>query len=167
MRVPAVLTWTKVLPPGSIVDEPLHIVDIYPTLLRLAGATIEQKHPLDGYDAWETIVRGAPSPHAYILHNVTPFQGAIRAGDWKLIHNGQLGANAIEFSGNEKWELFNVAEDISEKDEVSQQHPEIVERLRKQLSALAAEAAAPHLLPNQPPAGFRTPQVWGMPDELP
>jgi arylsulfatase A-like enzyme len=41
-------------------------VDWYPTLLKLAGATLDQALPLDGRDAWPTIARGEPSPHAEI-----------------------------------------------------------------------------------------------------
>ena len=44
------------------------MVDWYPTLLKLAGATLEQKLPLDGRDAWPTIAAGKPTPHEDILH---------------------------------------------------------------------------------------------------
>ncbi len=90
VRVPALAVWEGKIKPGSIVDVPLHIVDWYPTLLKLAGATPTQKHPLDGRDAWPAITQGAPSPHEDILHNITPIGGALRMGDWKLIVNGQF-----------------------------------------------------------------------------
>jgi len=41
-------------------------VDWYPTLLKLAGATLDQALPLDGRDAWPTIARGERSPHEEI-----------------------------------------------------------------------------------------------------
>ena len=59
------------------------------TLLRLIGRKLDQPLPLDGKDAWSTIVRGEPSPHAEILINASPMSGAIRMGDWKLVVNGQ------------------------------------------------------------------------------
>ena len=96
VRVPAIMVWKGTLPGGSTVDQPLHIVDIYPTLLRVAGIDSLPPRPLDGKDAWDTIAHGQPSPHDFILHNVTPFHGAIRMGDWKLVHNGHVGANAVE-----------------------------------------------------------------------
>lgn len=89
VRVPAFAVWRGKLKPG-IVNEPLHMVDWYPTLLRLAGARLEQKLPLDGKDAWATVARGKPSPHDEILHNVEPGRGALRRGDWKLVVHAPL-----------------------------------------------------------------------------
>jgi arylsulfatase A-like enzyme len=103
IRVPAIMAWKGTLKPG-MVKEPLHIVDLYPTLLGLAGAKVDQRKPLDGKNAWSAIAKGAASPHAFILHNVTPFQGAIRMGDWKLVHNGRVSANARSYDGPEIWE---------------------------------------------------------------
>lgn len=45
--------------------------------------------------------------------------------------------------------------------DVSQNRPEIVEKLRQQLQTLAQEAAPPHESGNQAPAGFRVPAIWG------
>ena len=57
IRVDAWATWPGKLKPG-VVNEPLHMVDWYPTLLRLAGASPKQPLPLDGRDAWPTIAEG-------------------------------------------------------------------------------------------------------------
>lgn len=161
VRVPAVMVWNDVLKPGAVVDQPLHIVDLYPTLLRLAGAEIAQKKPLDGKDAWATIAEGGPSPHEFILHNLTPFHAAIRMGDWKLIHNGHVRSVARAVSAKETWELFNVRQDPSEKNDVSGQHPMVAERLKKKLAVLSREAVKPNIPPNKPPKGFRSPKIWG------
>ena len=69
-------------------NEPLHVVDWYPTLLGLAGASLRQSTALDGKDAWPTIAAGKPTPHEEILLNTTPTAGAIRVGNWKLVING-------------------------------------------------------------------------------
>ena len=37
IRVPAFLTWPNFITPGKSVDQPFHIVDLFPTLLTLAG----------------------------------------------------------------------------------------------------------------------------------
>ena len=55
LRSPAVISWPGKLPGGTVVRQPLHIVDLYPTLLGLAGASLKQPLPLDGLDAWPTI----------------------------------------------------------------------------------------------------------------
>ena len=160
VRVPAVMVWDKVLTP-SIVNKPLHVVDLYPTLLRLAGTMLRQQQAIDGRDAWETISKGSDSPHDFILLNVTPFHGAIRMGDWKLIHNGNVSANNVLATTKESWELFNIRDDSSEKDDLSGAHPEVFGKLREQLMKLAGEAAKPNIPPNKPPLDFKVPKVWG------
>jgi arylsulfatase A-like enzyme len=161
VRVPAIMAWPQRLAAGGEVHEPMHVVDVMPTLLALTEAAPNPEKMLDGLNCWSTIAKGEPSPHAFVLHNTTPFSGALRVGDWKLVYNGGVGANAIKGPAEDRWELFNIAEDLSEAHDLAAKHPEIVAKLRAQLESLAAEAAPPHLLTNQPPAGFTIPTVWG------
>ncbi|MDB6170790.1 MAG: atsA 10 [Chthoniobacteraceae bacterium] len=171
VRVAALAAWEGHIKPGTVVTQPLHVVDWYPTLLKLAGAKNEQPLPLDGRDAWATIAEGAPSPHDDILINTTPTGGAIRAGDWKLVLNG------VE-TGNEnaepdetlpespksvgKVELFDLSKDLSEKQNLAAEHPEKVQELRARYEVYARQAVPPKARPKSP--GFQTPKVWGQPD---
>ena len=75
VRVPAFATWEGHIRPGTVVNAPLHMVDWYPTLLTLAGASLAQTLPLDGRDAWPAITAGAASPHDAILLNAAPDSG--------------------------------------------------------------------------------------------
>ena len=161
VRVPAVMSWPGRLEAGKGVDEPLHIVDLYPTLLRLAGANAEQEHPLDGLDAWATIADGAPSPHDVILHNVTPWSGALRAGRWKLVLNGASPANATAGPPRDTWELFDIPADPGETQDVRTDHPEVFAKLRERLATFRKAAVAPNIPPNRAPEGFESPAVWG------
>ena len=161
VRVPAVMVWPKRLPAGGEVHEPMHVVDLLPTLLSLAGTAPKIARPLDGRDVWPTIAEGAPTPHAFLLHNTTPFSGALRMGDWKIVSNGGLAANAIKGPNADTWELFNIVDDPGEQHDLTATHPEEFARLKAKLEQLSAEAAPPHLLPNQPPSGFPFPAVWG------
>ena len=182
VRVASCAAWTGKIPPGSTVKQPFHMVDFYPTLLTLAGASLEQKLPIDGKDAWATISSGGPPPDDEILLNTSPFNGAIRIGDWKLVVNGTV---ADEESGppaeadraarqrqnqREKQrkqraaadaavELFNLAEDRSEKNNLAEKNPEKVKELRARYDALAAEAVEPKSKPKA--ADFKSPAVWG------
>jgi len=154
-RVVACTAWDGHIPAGSVVTEPLHMVDWYPTLLRLAGASLEQKLPLDGKDAWPTIAQGKPSPHTDILINTLGHKGAIRQGDWKLVKNGR---SADEENSGEKepsknptdaCELFNLAQDPYEKNNIADQHPEKVKELSARLETYAKEAVPPIIKPGQ------------------
>jgi arylsulfatase A-like enzyme len=173
VRVCAFATWDGHIKPGSTVEAPLHIVDWYPTLARLAGASLEQKLPLDGRDAWGAIAAGAPSPHDAILLNTTPTSGAIRMGDWKLILNGSANdsedaenptppaakKSKKKKSADESVELFNLARDPYEKTNLAATQPAKVTELRARYATFAAQAVAPKVQPRDP--AFQVPKIWG------
>jgi len=159
------------------VTEPLHMVDWYPTLLKLTGVSLDQKLPLDGRDAWPTIALGRPSPHEDILLNTTPANGAIRVGNWKLVLNG--GRSEIDGEGTAEAvaktkqgkpkpqggettvELFDLAVDPLEKTNLAEQQPDKTRELRARLAAYAAAAVPPKSAPQA--ADFQVPKIWGEP----
>src|SRR6185436_3129358 len=82
IRVCAFATWPGHLPAGTTNKAPLHVVDWYPTLLKLAGAYARQKLPPDGLDIWPVVAQGAKSPHdAILLMGTAPGRAAVRLGD--------------------------------------------------------------------------------------
>jgi len=162
VRVPAFAVLPGVVKAGTVINEPIHIVDIYPTLLKLAGANLEQALPIDGKDVWPTIVEGAPSPHEEVLLNSTPANGAIRRGDWKLVCNGSIGANNTGQPVDEKvFELFNLSEDPYERNNLMEKYPQKFQELKQRLEVYAMQAAKPNIPPNKMPKGFKVPKVWG------
>ncbi len=159
VRVPAFAAWPGKLKAGSETKAMMHIVDWYPTLLTLAGATLDQVLPLDGKNAWPAIAEGSPSPRSEILHNLTPTSGAIRVGDWKLVTGGGRRNQA-----NAKTELFNIADDPNEKNDLADAQPEKVKQLQARMAVYRKEAVAPKGGAGPKPADFKTPKVWGQPD---
>ncbi len=165
VRVAALASWDGKIPKGSIVKEPLHIADWYPTLLKLAGAKVQQKLPLDGLDIWSTLVEGKPSPHEEILINATPHSGALRAGDWKLVVNGELAAAG--FDGEDvsdstqafSLELFDLSKDPNERTNLAKSSPEKAKELKQRWLAYREQAVPPKSKPK--PKNFVTPKVWG------
>ena len=140
VRVPAFVNWPGTLKP-AVVNEPVHMVDVMPTLLALAGGKGSADHPFDGKDIWPTLSQGAPSPHDEILINVEAFRGAIRKGDWKLVR-------LATFPG--KTELYNLADDPEEKTNLADQHPDIVSELNARLVAYAREMKPSEWIKAQP-----------------
>lgn len=172
VRVAAFATWEGVIPAGSTVRAPLHVVDWYPTLLKLAGAALDQKLPLDGRDAWPAITAGAASPHDEIVLNITPDGGAIRVGDWKLVVNGAKVNESDTDTGTKKGkkqgsgrdvvELFNLGDDPNEATNLAESQPEKLRELREHYEAAAATAVTPNISANKP-KDFKSPAVWGEP----
>jgi arylsulfatase A-like enzyme len=176
VRVVALAAWDGRIPAGSAVNEPLHMVDWYPTLLKLAGVSLKQQLPLDGRDAWPTITQGKPSPHEEILLNTTPTAGALRVGQWKLVVHGSREHAAADGGAAEKAEklakkakqaaatdepveLFNLAQDPYEKQNLAAANPGKLRELQARLDALAKQAAPPKSA--APEAGYQPPKVWG------
>ena len=162
VRVCAFVSWQDKIKAGSKVDAAIHMVDWYPTLLKLTGAKVQQKLPLDGRDVWPTITANEPSPHDEILFNTTPDNGAIRIGDWKLVLNGGVtesedGRSDALAPGEKKAkkkkttshsvELFNIQNDPSEKNNVAEANPDKVKELRARYDLLAKQAVPPKNLP--------------------
>lgn len=133
-RVPAFANWPGHIKAGSEVKGLIHIADMLPTLVKLAGGATGKSKPLDGVDAWPAIAEGKPSGREEVVYNVEPFRGAVRKGDWKLVWKNLLPS---------KIELFNLAEDPNEKTNLAASNPEKVKELQARLEELAQQSAKP------------------------
>ena len=131
-RVCALANWPGHIKPGSTVDEMIHVVDMYPTLANLAGASTAKCKPLDGMDVWQTISEGRPSPRTEIVYNVEPFRGAVRQGNWKLLWRTPLPSSI---------ELYDIIQDPLEKNNLATTNPDKVLELQRRIEALAKESA--------------------------
>jgi arylsulfatase A-like enzyme len=161
----AFAAWPGGIKGGTTIPEPLHMVDWYPTLVKRAGGSLEQELVLDGKDIWPVLTEGKKSPHQDILINLTPNGGALRKGDWKLVLNGNAKddpdgkVDAKKKKAGELIELFNLANDPSEKTNLAAMQPERVRDLRSRLDAYARQAVAPKAAPKA--KDFQAPKVWG------
>lgn len=142
-RAAACVAWEGRIKAGSRIDEPFHMVDWYPTLLRIAGAPLEQPRPPDGRDLLPLLTGGAKTPHDTILLHCQPGIGALRMGDWKLvIHESAAGARK-KAAARAQVELFNLAADLGEKNNLADREPAKLAELRAKLDAFAKEACPP------------------------
>ncbi|MCA9309991.1 MAG: arylsulfatase [Phycisphaerales bacterium] len=130
--------------PGHIrpqrVDGLIHVVDLFPTLAGLAGASTAECKPLDGIDVWNTVARGEASPRREVVYNIEPFRAAIRDERWKLIWRTTLPSSV---------ELYDLAADPTEMHDVAAEHPQVVARLQARVNELSVEAAKPLFLVDQ------------------
>jgi arylsulfatase A-like enzyme len=156
-RVVALANWAGRIPAGTVVDQPIHMVDVYPTLAGLAGAPLGRSKPLDGLDVWPTLAEGKPSPRTEVVYDVEPFRAALRQGDWKLVWQATLPSRA---------ELFDLSKDPGETTDLASQHPEKVSAMKEQIEGLAREAVPPLILEDA--LGVVKPGLFGavaFPDE--
>jgi arylsulfatase A-like enzyme len=130
IRTPLLVRWPGVIKPGSVTDQPVISTDLYPTLLDLAGLPPRPNQHKDGMSL-TPILKGARRidrgplywHYPHYSNQGGPPAGAIRLGPWKLIERYEEGSV----------ELYNVEKDVSERHDVSDIHPERVQRMRKNL----------------------------------
>jgi arylsulfatase A-like enzyme len=136
-HVVALANWPGHIKPGTVVNEPIHMVDMFPTLVRLAGAPLGKHKPLDGLDVWPTLAEGKPSPRKEVVYDIEPFRAALRQGAWKLVWQATLPSRV---------ELFNLAQDPGEATNLAEQNRQKVAELQRRIEALAGEAVPPLIL---------------------
>lgn len=128
-RVPTIARWLGKIEPGSSSQTPVHIVDWMPTFCALAGWKSDTEQlKWDGMNIWPIISGRGSLPKRSLYSAGTGFRsGALRHGDWKLIvfegKNGTAGRD----------ELFNIARDPNEQNNLAESHSEKVEDLKKKL----------------------------------
>jgi arylsulfatase A-like enzyme len=140
VRVPAIVNWPGRLDP-RVVNEPLHHVDLMPTLLALAGSSGRADRLFDGRDIWASLADGAPSPHQDILINVEPARGGIRKGNWKLVKFATLPGRT---------ELFDLVKDPGEQTNLASQNQSVVRQLEARLMDYARQQKPAEWIKAQP-----------------
>lgn len=129
IRVPLIVRWPGVIEPGIECSVPVTSVDFYPTFLETVGAAGRKNQPLDGESIMPLLKqtgglkRDAIYWHYPHYHHSRP-AGAIREGKYKL----------IEFYEDGKLELYDLAKDIGEKNNLAAEMPERAARLQRKLA---------------------------------
>lgn len=160
----AFANWPGKIPAGQRIKEPMHVIDWYPTLIKLAGGGLEQPLPVDGLDVWPMLTQSASSPHDAILSVRSPTQAALRMRDWKLISRGEFNAAESDTDSAkaakprarakkrqqqaEPFELYNLASDIGETSNLASKEPDRVAEMSARLAEFLKDA-----VPSGAPAG--------------
>ncbi|MDQ3649150.1 MAG: sulfatase [Acidobacteriota bacterium] len=151
VRVPAIVLWPGVIRPGSTSDVPIIGADFYPTILEMAKVKLYRNQVVDGTSI-VGVLKGARSskrdalywhyPHYH--HGSAKPYSAIRQGDLKL----------IEFYEDNHVELYNIRNDIGEKEDLAQKMPQKRDELKLKLHAWrqAVKAQMPTPNPDHDPA---------------
>jgi arylsulfatase A-like enzyme len=162
VRVVAFANWPGKIKPGTVIDEPMHIVDMYPTILGLAGGSVTQELPIDGMDVWPVISRGCSSPRREILVNAEPKSGSMIVGDYKLVLKGTPDAVRMQLAGiagGDFGYLYNIKTDPYETIDLFEKMPEKVEAILSRYEVYWKAAKTP-LYEDNPSEDFKVPEVW-------
>jgi arylsulfatase A-like enzyme len=127
IRVPFIFRWPDRIPAGRTYDKPLISLDIYPTVVTVAGGQLPEDREIDGVDLMPHLTGARDTaPHDVLFWRYRPKGDnlAIRRGNLKLpVHRGQPA------------KLFDLAADIGGKHGLSEHKQEVAQRPQKELMA--------------------------------
>ena len=126
MRVPLIARWPGRIGAGTVCREVITLMDVHPTLARIAGAELPVDRVVDGHDIRPLLFGepGATSPtEAFFYYFVNELQ-AVRSGPWKL-YLPQPGKKGLAGS----LQLYNLVEDPQEVRNLAGERPELVAKL--------------------------------------
>lgn len=121
LRVPAMARWPGKIGAGTVIDEPFWSCDLMVACAKLAGASLPAKVSLDGKNPLPILTEGAESDHEsffFIYRN----HAALRKGDWKIVRE----------KPDRPWQLFDLANDPVEKNDLAIDRPEKVTELNSE-----------------------------------
>jgi arylsulfatase A-like enzyme len=157
-RVPCIMRWPARIPAGTLCSEIATAMDMMPTLAAMTGAKIpaDIRCQPDGHNIENLMTGGAEekSPYKQFYFGGN---GAVRVGKWKYrqgpLHAKWSAPGSTPKENPRVTQLFNLAEDISESNNVIDQYPEVAERLRSLLSVSPNVSMV--LFDPEPPHGAR------------
>lgn len=145
IRVPLIIRAPGLIKAGTVSKEPVVSMDYFPTMLDMAGIGLKPKLHIDGFSLLPVIKKGGQLDREAICWHYPHYHGstwtpgaAIRARDFKL----------IEFYEYDKIELYNLADDIGEKNDLAKKMPEKANQMHEMLKAWQSKMGAKMPVPN-------------------
>jgi arylsulfatase A-like enzyme len=153
LEVPYIFKWPGKVAAGSVCDQRIIGVDVYPTLLSLAGIKQPESHPLDGMDLGPLVtgkVAKLVDRQVFCFYpKYAQFSEKKKrwAHSWRnVIYDGDF--KLIEYPEYDEYELFNLREDPMEETNLAEKDPEKRRTLTRELHDWIKEVGAPPLQPN-------------------
>jgi arylsulfatase A-like enzyme len=150
IREPMIIKWPGTAKAGSVCDVPVSSVDFFPTILEMAGSKPDEKQIVDGVSIVPLLKQTGELKRDAVYWHYPHYApqgskpgGAVRVGKLKL----------IEFYEDGKLELYNLKEDIGEKNDLVAKMPEKAKELHQMLEdwRKAVDAQMPTPNPNYKP----------------
>ena len=144
VRVPMVVRAPHTSAPGTVVSTPVVSMDFFPTIIELAGLQQRPDLHVDGVSL-VPLLQGDSIPERTLYWHYPHYHGSqwmpgasIREGDWKLVEHYHW----------DNTELFNLADDPGEQNDLSRSRPEVAQRLLASLHTWQEEIQAKLPVPN-------------------
>ena len=162
MREPTLAWRPGKIAPGSVCDAVAGTIDLLPTAVALAGGTVPAQPVTDGRDIspilfGKSTQSSREAPYYFHGYNLQ----AVRQGPWKLAiapQNETMGKAVLPDASGTAPRLYNLAEEIGEKTNVADKHPEIVAKLQALAAKMDAEIGGQNPTARRPAGEVANPQ---------
>jgi arylsulfatase A-like enzyme len=128
-RVPAIAYWPGRIKPGTVTNETVLGMDMFPTMASIAGVKMPAGLELDGVDLLGMLTKDSMLPERTLFWRYRK-QKAVRKGPWKLLIQG------------DNIKLFNLDNDLGEKKNLAESNSEMVKMLQRALTTWEQEVSA-------------------------
>lgn len=147
-RVPAIFWAPKRIKPGSVSDEIVSSLDVFPTLAKLSGISLPKNVVFDGYDISGFLfgkTNVSPRKEMYFYSSNSTKIDGIRLGDWKYLIQGYRKTPSKKFTEEDlKPKLFNLKENMFEGDNLIEKYPEKAVELVHKMKNFDADLEKQH-----------------------
>jgi len=152
MSDPLIVHWPKgIAARGEVRDQYVHVVDFVPTILEALGIEAPStlngvaQRPIEGVSFAHTFNAAAAPTRKRVQYYEMIASRALWADGWKAVVEQPQGAPLTEeMLAAQKWELYHVAEDFSESEDLADKYPE---KLAELVEQWWAEAGKYNVLP--------------------
>ena len=163
MREPTLAWWPGKIVPGSACDAVAGTIDLLPTAVALAGGTVPAEPVIDGRDI-SPLLFGKTTQSQREAHYY--FAGyslqAVRQGPWKLAFAAQpesMGKGTSKDATNQTPRLYNLDQEIGERTNLADKHPEVIARLKALAAKMDAEIGGKNPTARRPAGEATNPQT--------
>ena len=142
-RVPCIMWAPGRIPAGTECDALASTMDLLPTIAAITGTKLPADRSIDGLDITALLNGTAKSVRKeFLYYSSNGSIEGIRDGDWKLLEIKADDKRPKEAGTDTGVMLFNLAEDVGEQNNLAEQKPELVARLRQRMTELDAAIEA-------------------------
>ena len=155
-RVPCVMRWPARVPAGTECSEVATAMDVMPTLAAITGAKLLAQLKPDGHDIQHLMMGGTEEKTPYEAFYYNGDQ-AVRSGNWKYREGRRYGHwSGVKAKENpHEIQLFNLADDPGEADNVIDKYPEVAQQMKKTFDQTPAQQGILAIPFSLEPAGTR------------
>ena len=143
-RVPFLAVWPGQIPAGATSDAITMNIDLFPTLIELAGGEVPQDRTIDGKNIWDVLKGSEQSPHKFLYFFNNAEITAIRSQRWKFVVGQHWRTGFSSFEGKDRYGnthyydpglLYDLERDPAENYSFTRENPEVVKQMVRWLEA--------------------------------